>query len=190
MNETELIASICAGDHAAFKQLFDAYVGQIFNLCYRMLGNREEAEDATQDVFLNAYKSMKRLRSDARICAWLYRIAVNHCINHQKRKKRAQLLSLDALFATPHETAIGAITSPGEPPDLALEKSESARAVQRAIDSLPEQQRTAVILHRYEGFSYQEIADVMGCSVSSVESRLHRAKRSLAKKLLAVRTKI
>lgn len=188
--EKELIAKIGAGDHSAFKVLFDTYKSAIFNVCFRMLGNKQKAEDLTQDVFFQAYKSIKQFRSESRISYWLYRIAVNFCINHQKKKKRAQWLSLDILLESSKEK-LSAITASSEnSPDVLLEKREKKHIVQKAINSLPKPQRIAVILHRYEGLSYQEIAEVMECSVSSVESRLHRAKVSLAKKLLPLQQEI
>jgi len=190
LQEKKIIAKISAGDHSAFKELFDDYKVEIFNICYRILGNRQEAEDVTQDVFFQVYKSASRFRFESKLSFWLYRIAVNLSLNHQKKKKRAQWFSLDVLLEGIQENIERAAVSPESGPDVLLEKSEKAFIVQQAIDVLPKQQRVAVILHRYEGLSYQEIAEVMACSVSSVESRLHRAKVSLAKKLLSVQQEI
>lgn len=190
MQEKEFITKIVAGDHSAFKELFDTYKIEIFNVCFRMLGNQQEAEDLTQDVFFQVYKSIKQFRSESKLSFWLYRIAINFCLNHQKKKKRAQWFSLDVLFESSPENTKDTPVSPNNRPDVLLEKSEKERMVQQAINSLPKQQRVAVILHRYQGLSYQEIAEVMACSVSSVESRLHRAKVSLAKKLLSMKQEI
>jgi len=190
VQEKELIAKIGGGDHAAFKVLFETYKSTIFNVCFRMLGNRQEAEDITQDVFFQVYRSASRFRSESKLSFWLYRIAMNLCLNYQKKKRRARWFSLDVLFESSQENTKDTPGSPDNRPDVLLEKSEKERMVQQAINSLPKQQRVAVILHRYEGLSYQEIAEVMACSVSSVESRLHRAKVSLAKKLLFLRQEI
>lgn len=190
VQEKELIAKIGAGDHTAFKVLFDTYKSAIFNVCFRMLGNRQEAEDITQDVFFQVYKSASRFRFESKLSFWLYRIAVNLCLNHQKKKKRAQWFSLDDLLESSKEKIKDTPASTDNRPDVLFEKSEKEFIVQQAINSLPKQQRVAVILHRHEGLSYQEIAKVMACSVASVESRLHRAKVRLAKKLLSQRQEI
>ncbi len=190
MQDQKLIKKLQAGDHSAFKKLFDDYRVMIFNVCLSMLSNQQEAEDITQDVFFQAYKSIKRFRAESKLSTWLYRIAVNHCLNHERRKKQERWLSLDFIFESQgdenqSERALSVIAS-GDSPDVVLEKSKRKRVVQQAINSLPKKQRIAVILHRYEGLSYKEIAEVMKCSLASVESRLHRAKVNMAKKLLPI----
>lgn len=184
MPEYELIKRLQAGDHVAFKQMFDTYNAMIFNVCFRMVENRQEAEDVTQDVFLKAYKSLKQFRSESKLSTWLYRIAINCCLNHQRKLKHARWFFLDFFPESSEEKIKNLQTSADNRPDIILEKSERERVVQQAINSLPKKQRVAVILHRYEELSYKEIAEVMVCSVGSVESRLHRAKENLTKKLL------
>src|SRR4030042_5277507 len=98
MKEQDLIARIIAGDHGAFKDLFEAHKSMVFNLCYRMLDNIQEAEDLTQDVFFKAFCSLSEFQSGAKISTWLYRIAVNSCMNHRRRKRFKKLLSLDFLM--------------------------------------------------------------------------------------------
>ncbi len=190
MQDQELIEKIQAGDHVAFKKLFDDYKAMVFHICLNMLSNRQEAEDITQDVFFKAYKSIKRFRAESKLSTWLYRITVNHCLNNERRKKQERWISLDFIFQGQGEKNRGdqtlSVIASGNSPDVALEESERKRIVQKAINSLPKKQRIAVILHRYEGLSYKEIAEVMACSVASVESRLHRAKANLAKKLLPI----
>lgn len=155
----------------------------VFNICYRMTGNRQEGEDLTQEVFLNAYKSISRFRSESKLSTWLYRITINHCLNHQSRKKRQRWLSLD--FISDSETEQNPFYSDhaNNRPDAVLEQKETKLIIQNSINSLPRQQRIAIILHRYEGCTYQEIANVMQCSVASVESRIFRAKQHLYHKL-------
>jgi len=180
VQENEVVARIRAGDHSAFQQLFETYKTMVFNLCFRMLGDREEAEDLTQEVFFKAYKSLEHFRSQSKLPTWLYRIGVNLCLNYQRKKKYARMLSLDSLFESADERIF---RNPEDSPDMALEKNETERIVRDAVNSLPRRQRIALLLRRYEGLSYQEIANVMGCSVASVESCLHRAKQNLCKKL-------
>lgn len=183
MQEQDLIARIRARDPRAFKELFDANVSLVYNVCFRMLNNRHDAEDVTQDVFFEAYRSLGRFRFESKLSTWLYRIAVNRSLNQQRRKKLERWSSLD--FERDDETDAGgslaAATDDG--PDAALEKRDTERFVQQAINSLPDQQRTALVLSRYEELSHVEIAAIMDVTVASVESRLHRAKQALARKL-------
>lgn len=189
MPEQELIKKLQAGDHVAFKEMFETYSVMVFNVCFRMF-NHQEAEDVTQDVFFKAYKSIKQFRAESKLSTWFYRIAINCCLNHQRKLKQVHWLSLDFFPESSEEKIRDLSTSAENSPDALLVKSERERVVQQAINSLPKKQRVAVILHRYEELSYKEIAEVMGCSVGSVESRLHRAKQNLAKKLLPMLNEI
>lgn len=180
MNESELLEKIRAGESFAFKELFEMYSGMVFNVCIRMLSSREDAEDVTQDVFFTAYKSLKKFRAESKLSTWLYRIAVNLSLNFQRKKKINRWLSLDFILESkpdeiPHSQAGNPLKD--------LENAESERIVQDAVNSLPENQRVAVILRRYENLSYEEISKIMKCSISSVESYLFRAKENLYKKL-------
>ena len=186
MLEQELIERIRADDPRAFKELFDSNATLVHNVCFRMLGNRQDAEDVTQEVFLEAYKSLKRFRFESKLSTWIYRIAVNRSLNHQRKRKLERWLSLD--FEA-NEDRAGNMAFPGtvaDTPDSIVEKKETERVVQEAIAKLPERQRTALLLHRYEDLPYQEIADIMDVTVASVESLLHRAKQTLAKNLLSL----
>ncbi len=183
LNEYDLITKLREGNATAFKQLFDGYSTLVYNVSYRMLQNRQDAEDVMQEVFLRAYRSLKHFRAESQLSTWLCRIAVNLSLNHQRRKKRERWLSLD-VFSENQEAAALTATSENDL-DRTLEKGETERIVQKAINTLPKQQRVALLLHRYEGLSYQEIAEVMNTSVPSVESRLHRAKENLYKRLFS-----
>jgi len=181
--ESDSTARKAATDPSALGVLYEAHRTLVFNVCFRMLGDWQEAENLTQDVFLRAYKSLHQLRGEARVSTWLYRVAVNLCLNHQRRQRRERWLSLDWLFESQGESA-SSLPVEEKTPRTDLEERESAGLVQSAIQALPERQRAALVLHLYERLSYQEIAAVMQCSVASVESRLHRAKQNLAKNLL------
>ncbi|MGB7062930.1 MAG: sigma-70 family RNA polymerase sigma factor [Candidatus Zixiibacteriota bacterium] len=185
MNDAELIQKIAAKDHAAFKALVDRYQGLVVNTCYGLLGNRQDAEDVAQEVFLQVYKSAGEFRREAKLSTWLYRIAVNRSLNFLRDKKRSGWLrSLSSLLEGEHQRVVELPASNSDQPDVALEKKERNVVVQKAIDSLPEKQRTAFVLHKYEGLSYQEIAGIMHRSLSSVESLIHRAKSNLQRELI------
>ena len=187
MNENDLIKELREGNQAAFKELFDRFSTLVYNVAYRMLQNKQDAEDITQEVFFQAYKSLKHFRAESQLSTWLYRIAVNRSLNHQRKRKLERWLSLD--FETHADSAVNS-GYPGttkDGPDDAMGKKDTERIVQEAINSLPDQQRIAIRLHRYEELPYEEIAKIMGVTVASVESRLHRAKQTLAKKLLPLK---
>jgi len=166
---------IAGGDHRAFRQLYEHYAPAIYRLCLRFLNNRSEAEDAVQDIFVKIHHSLPEFKGRSKLATWIYRISVNHCLNLKRKRRLASFLSLeflDALNSSPAEAT--------PDPHQALEKDESENLVRQAIQKLPGRQRLALILSRYEGKSYQEIAEVMACSVPAVESCLHHAKKNLA----------
>jgi RNA polymerase sigma-70 factor (ECF subfamily) len=184
MHDDELVARLKQGDRTAYGELFETHSSLVFNVCHRILGNRADADDVTQDVFLHAYDALPRFRGEARLSTWLYRIAVHLSLNRQRRRKRERWLALEFLEEPENELPSRDIVSSDDTPDIIAEKQETKQIMQAAINALPEQQRVALILHRYEGLPYEEIAEVMQTSVASVESRLHRAKRNLARKLV------
>ena len=164
-----------------FRRLFDAWHGRIYQTCFRLTGHPQEAEDITQDVFVRAMQAYDRFRGDADPGTWLYRIAVNQCLNVRRRKRRLQWLALDFWNEGVDET-----TKPGERSggvEDELQQTDRERIVGKAIDALPERQRTALILSHFERMSYKAIADAMDCTPSAVESLLHRAKTNLARRL-------
>ena len=160
--------------------LFKQYYSRIYNVCVRLLDSREEAEDITQDVFVKAYKAYGNFRWESELGTWLFRIAVNLCLNHQRRGKRRRWMSLD-VFEDNSEVYV--IPDRSLQPDEAVQKSELERIVQKAINRLPGRQRVALILSRYEELSYKQIAETMNCSIPAVESLLHHAKQNLVKRL-------
>ena len=170
--------------HRACQKFFEAHKTMVFNVCFRMLGNRQEAEDLTQEVFLRAFRSLKRFKAESKISTWLYRIAVNLSLNHQRKKKYARLFSWDFIFEKEKMKAVKeSFSASTDDPQADLEKKEAELHIQKAINSLPRRQRVGLLLYYYEGLSYAEIARVTRSSVSSVESRLHRAKRNLYEKI-------
>jgi RNA polymerase sigma-70 factor (ECF subfamily) len=187
VHERDLLRAVRSGNLAAFKEIYDAHAGLVYSVAYRMLRDRHHAEDVTQEVFLEAYRSLDTFRGESRLSTWLYRIAVNRSLNHQRKQKLQRWLSLD-FEDTSGETAGQHVQGePEDGPDTLMEKKDTERIVEDAINRLPERQRTAIVLHRYEGLSHEAIAEVLGVTIGSVESLLHRAKQSLARRLLAVK---
>ena len=181
MNDKERVTKIKNGDQNAFWQLFEQYQHLVYNICYRMSGNQEEAEDITQNVFIKIFHAIGKFRGDAKLSSWIYRITVNTCLKRERRKKLENWISLDFLFKEKDQLHP---VSPDPAPDQQIEIAEKEHIVQMAIQNLPERQKIALILFRYENLSYKEIAAVMEISLSAVESLLHRAKDNLTKRLL------
>jgi len=182
MKESELIERVKENDDKAFKIFYEIYKDMVYNICFRMLNNRQDAEDITQDVFIKAIKSIHKFRGDSKLSTWIYQIAVNTSLNYIRRKKIEMWISLD--FLVGKEESFKDTTHIR--PDFELEKKESEALVQQAIQTLPPRQRMAIILQRYEGLSYKKIAKVMKTSISAVESLLHHAKDNLTKKLTVI----
>ncbi len=182
MQDYELIEKIRTGDMAAFHALFERYKKLVINICYRLVRNRDEAEDLTQDVFLKIFTSAKHFKHRSSVKTWIYRIAINRSLNHLRKKKYQQWLSFDAEASSIELLALELVSS--DCPETAFDVKEQEKAVLQAINQLPTDQRIAVMLQRYEGLSCQEIAAVLDCSVGAVQARLHRAKKNLYQKLL------
>lgn len=163
------------GDLSSYRELFDRHYKRGVNIAYRVLGNRDIAEDIAMDAFARIWESRASYKASARFSTYLYRIVVNLCLNNAKRKRFTSDCELD-------ESQL--CTPPDSDPANKAQRDETSRIVREAILGLPENQRIAIVLTRYEGLSYEATAEVMGVSVKAVESLLHRAKASLRKTLL------
>ena len=170
--EPEVIDQAQKGDAGAFTQVVEAYQRPVFNLCYRMLGNPEDAEDAAQETFLRAYDHLKRYDRQRSFSTWLLSIAAHYCID-QLRKHRMTFLSMDTFPELDIPDA-----NPG--PEVAFHRHEDQQRVQDLLTSLSPQDRAAVAMYYWYDFSYEEIAESLKLTVSAVKSRLHRARLSLA----------
>ena len=156
---------------------------KVLNTCYRFLNNRQDAEDIAQEVFVEVYKSVSHFREEAKLSTWIYRIAVTRSLDLiRKRKRKKRMDNLRSAFGL-EEIAERTPASSTVRPDASFENQERRKVLQKALDSLAANQRAAFVLSKYEDYSYQEISEIMGTSLSSVESLIHRAKKNLQKKL-------
>ncbi|MBW8874632.1 MAG: RNA polymerase sigma factor [Acidobacteria bacterium] len=173
----EALAKVAAGDADAFAILVESHQERLLRLCERLLGDAEEARDAAQDVFLKAYRKAADARPQGQVYTWLYRIAVNHCLNKLRRRKLVRFLR----WEDPEERDLPAFNPPDGAADPAatLEARRRWQATRQAIARLPENQRTVLVLVRFEGMSYKQVAEVLGITEGAVESRLVRAMRRL-----------
>jgi RNA polymerase sigma-70 factor (ECF subfamily) len=172
----------------AFEDLYSQYAERVLNLAYRITGNAETARDLTQEIFLKVYENLGTFENRSHVFTWIYRVAVNHITNHLRREKRQRWVRImdwtvgDA-FQRTDENAFPEPREAGPAADGRLEEEERARIVWSAVQSLPVKYRVPLVLFHYEGMSHKEISDMMGVSVSAVETRIHRAKKQLVKKL-------
>jgi RNA polymerase sigma-70 factor (ECF subfamily) len=184
--DAALIRAFHKGDKVAFDRLVLKHKDRLFNLCYRLLGDYEEANDSAQETFIKVYRSLKRFRFESAFSTWLYRIAVNTCKNKLKssafRQKR-KMVPLDNPIPANLNSPGREIKDESPSPASALEKKERMRVIQEAINALPPEQKEVVTLRDIEGFSYEEVVEITGFSLGTVKSRLARARLDLRKKL-------
>jgi RNA polymerase sigma-70 factor, ECF subfamily len=184
--EAALIERCAAGDDAAYTELVDEHQRMVVQLAMNLLGDRDEALDLSQEVFLRVFRTISSFRGQSSLRTWIYRIAVNQARNRHRfwrRRHRADQVSLDA-----HVAAHGELLSGETAPDRALAQKELASRLQNALDALPFDQRIAIVLREVDGLSYEEIAFSLGVAVGTVKSRLTRARQALRLELREVRT--
>jgi len=174
-SDATLMARAAAGDRAAWHALYVAHADFVHRTASRFAGNEADARDITQDVFLSLFLHAGGWKPTASLTSWLWRLAANRCLNEGAKAGRRLAAGAAALETVPEP--------PERAPDRQLERHEEQERVRTAIMALPERQRLAVILSRYEELSYEGIAQALSTSVSAVETLLFRARRSLAQKL-------
>ncbi len=184
MTEQELIDGIIAGDKLAVESLVNRYHQRVIKTAYHFLKDMDDAEDLAQDVCLQLLESIPRFRKDASLSTWIYRITVNKSLNHLRKNKKNQWIErIEMLFQSNPENSRSKSWEPSSEPTV-LDDKERKRILEKAINGLPENQRTAFILSKYEELSYKQIAEIMEVSLASVESYLQRAKQNLQKELI------
>lgn len=173
-NEAEAIEKAKLGDAQAFQALYDKHKRRVYSLCLRMTANTAEAEDLTQEAFLQLYRKIATFRGESAFSTWLHRLSVNVVLMHL-RKKSLPVVSLE-------ETTQGEDDTPKKDfgaEDLALAGSIDRLQLQRAVDDLPPGYRTIFVLHDVEGYEHNEIATIVGCSIGNSKSQLHKARMKL-----------
>jgi RNA polymerase sigma-70 factor, ECF subfamily len=173
--DAEILARAQAGDHQAFAHLYSLHKRRIYSLCLRMVGNVAEAEDLTQEAFLQLHRKIGTFRGDSAFSTWLHRLSINVVLMHL-RKKGLPLMSLDEAMEPSYDDGPG--RSFGAP-DLSLTGSIDRLALERAVAALPAGYRLIFVLHDVEGFEHNEIAAMLDCSVGNSKSQLHKARLKL-----------
>lgn len=178
--DEELVARSMGGDIDSFNQLVLRWERPIYALAYRVIGREEDARDVAQETFLRAFRALKGFKGQAKFSSWLYRIALNLCRDWMRRERRAPVMQapegVDIIELAGEST-------PSESIEDLVSRHELGRAVAQAMSGLPEEQRTAIILKEYHGLTFQEIADLLDCPLSTVKTRLYQGLTVLRKQL-------
>lgn len=186
MNDHELIEKVLQNnDHKAFALLVDRYQKLVVNTCRGFVNSYADAEDLAQDVFIELFESLPNFRHESKLSTWIYRIAVNKSLNFVRKRKRETFFdSITSLFGTSEDKSSNSnIDFSSNEADTNIKSKELRVELKSAINGLPENQKIAFILNKYQDLSYKEVAEVMEISLSSVESLLFRAKGNLQKSL-------
>jgi RNA polymerase sigma factor, sigma-70 family len=183
MNDQEIIGRLQAGNEEAYKEIVEKYQRYVLNTCYRFVNSEETAEDLTQEVFIQIFFSIREFRGESKLSTWIYRIAVTKSLDHIKKSRRKKRFAVLKRLFGEDEMEEQIPSSDDANPEKEFDDKERLKILNVALDSLPENQRIAFTLSKYDELSYKEIADILGTTISAVESLIHRAKNNLQKKL-------
>lgn len=181
-NETELIEQLKQGDESAFKVIVEQWQDMVYNTILGIVQNETEAEDLAQDVFIKVFEKIGTFKGDSKFSTWLYRIATTTALDHlrsKKRKKRFGFLQSLGGGGNEEKEQVPDFHHPG----VSLDNKERAAVLFKAIEALPENQKSAYTLHKLEGLSYRDVSEVLNTTVSAVESLMSRANQNLRKQL-------
>jgi RNA polymerase sigma-70 factor (ECF subfamily) len=184
--DAALLARLKAGERAAFEEFVATYQGLVYELSYRLLGDPEDARDATQETFLKVYRHVGNFRGESGLKTWLYRIAVNQASNQRRwwrRRRKKDMLSLDAAPDDARETLADRLASRVATPEQVALDRERERRMMEALETLKHDFRVAVVLRDVQDLSYEEIAETVGVSVGTVKSRIARGREELRRRL-------
>ena len=182
MNQPELVEQLQQGNESAFSKLVDEWQDMVYNTAIGIVQNPQDADDITQEVFMQVYQSISSFKGESKFSTWLYQITLSKALDQEKKKKRKKRFAfVQQLFGNQGEELVQSIEF--EHPGILMEKKESAQALFKALKQIPDNQRIAFTLHKLEGQSYLEIAEFMNTSLYAVESLMSRAKANLKKQL-------
>ena len=180
MEESRLIHRASAGDAGAFNALMGMHERRMYAVALRMCGNPEDAQDCLQEAMIRVYRSISGFKAQSSFSTWVYRITMNTCLDELRRRKNRPGTSLDGLLETGWSPS-----DEGDTPERHAMRREARASIQRFIGELPEDMRAAVVLRDVEGYSYDEIAEILGANVGTVKSRISRGREKLREKISA-----
>lgn len=181
--EKLLVKKSQSGDIEAFEQLVSAYDKRAYNIAYRVMGNEEDAKDMAQEAMLRVYRSIKDFKGQSSFSTWLYRIVTNVCLDELRRRKNDKHVSFDSTIQTEDGELHMELSSDKETPETAYERVEQRELIKKAIRELNDEYRSVIVLRDIQGFSYEEISNMLECSLGTVKSRINRARAMLRDKL-------
>ncbi|MBP8989309.1 MAG: sigma-70 family RNA polymerase sigma factor [Clostridia bacterium] len=181
--ERSFVERAQAGDPEAFSELVTQYAGRLYSVCYNHVGNRQDAEDCVQETFIKAYRSIGSYNYLASFYTWLYRIAVNTCLDYRRKSARSRTISIHEEIKTEEGQITPQYADHAPLPDEQAEKREVRQMIREEILSLPPPMREIIILRDLEGLSYRELADLLHLSEGTVKSRLSRARQQLMERI-------
>jgi RNA polymerase sigma-70 factor (ECF subfamily) len=175
LSDQDLMRIVQGGDYSPASEIYDRYSGRIYNFAFRFLKNAEAAEDAVQEVFVKMMRHANQFNGDAKLSTWLFSITANWCRDYLRKSDNKVKEPAEVLLSLPTPSELA--------PDRNLERRENEQLVRRALEALTAEQREAILLSRYQGLSYAEIAQIAGCSEGAVKTRVFRAMETLKKTL-------
>lgn len=178
----ERINQVLKGDHNAFGEIVEIYKDKVFQICFRMLGNRQEAEDLAQEAFVRAYVNIRSFNIQMKFSTWLYRIATNLCIDRLRKKKPDYYLDAE-VAGTEGLNMYSQIASDIAKPEEEVESLELQETIQVEIMKLPEKYRSVIVLKYIEELSLKEVSEILDLPVGTVKTRIHRGREALRKQL-------
>lgn len=180
LHQEELIAGLQARDESAFRKLVEEWQDMVYNTALGIVQNVADADDITQDVFIQVYQSVSSFKGESKLSTWLYKITLSKALDHEKKRKRKKRFAfIESLFGNRADEHLHPVDF--DHPGVQLEQKERAAELFTALQQLPGKQQMAFTLHKLEGQSYQEIAAILGTSLYAVESLMGRAKNNLKK---------
>lgn len=183
-DEVKLVHKAKKGSIAAFEELILEYETKIYNIAYRMLHNEEDAKDLSQEIFVKVFENIHKFKGDSKFSTWLYRIATNTCIDELRRRKGKEVYSIDEEVQTEEGVLTKEYTDTKPSPEDVVVNKEVSYQIKLAINNLSEEHRTAIILRDLQGFGYNEISQILECSLGTVKSRISRARTQLKELLI------
>ncbi len=191
MTDGEIVKQILQGDRDLFRMLVDRYQPMIFRTCLGFLHNKDDSDDLSQEIFIQAYQALKTFKGNSSFSTWIYRIAVNAALNKvRKSQKNLVIQRFESLFGSSKNLDLNLPHTLDENPEDLLITAEHKKWVEGALNTLPENQRTAIVLSKYDELSQKEIAEIMNLTEGAVEALIQRAKANLRDKLSSSRKKI
>lgn len=181
--EKLLVKKSQSGDVESFELLISSYDKRAYNIAYRIMGNEEDAKDMAQEALLRVFRSIKDFKGQSSFSTWLYRIVTNVCLDELRKRKNEKYISMDSSIQTEEGELHLELCSDKETPEIAYERTEQMELIKNAIRNLSEEYRSVIVLRDIQGFSYEEISNMLDCSLGTVKSRINRARNMLRDKL-------